>query len=244
MSESLTFVCWRWLSPVGYRSTFTPHTVYALREMIQRHYAKPHRFVCVTDRPKELPGIEAIPIWEFGAAIPSPFGRHNPSCYRRLKVFAPEAGKLFGPRLVSMDLDTVIVGDLEPLFDRPEDFVIWGESDFKTQWMNGSLWMLRTGTRTKVWTEFNEETSPGISKRAGCFGSDQGWMNYVLGKYEATWGRKDGVYSFRKHIFPTGGQLPADARVVNFHGRWDPWAYDAQKIPWIRAHYPAEKVPA
>jgi hypothetical protein len=234
----LTFVSWRWRSPVGYRSVFEPSTVYALRDMIQRHYPHPHRFCCVTDEPKALPGIETIRMWEDGAAIPSPSGRHNPSCYRRLKVFAPDAGKLFGERLVSMDLDTVIVGDLTPLFDRTEDFVIWGESDFKSQWYNGSLWMLRTGTRTKVWTEFDEDKSPLIAQRAGARGSDQGWISYVLGKKEATWGRKDGVYSFRKHIFAAGGALPPDAKIVCFHGHVDPWHYRAQQFKWIREHYP------
>jgi hypothetical protein len=240
----LTFVSWRWLSPVGYRSVFGPESVYALREMIQRHYPHPHRFVCVTDQPERLPGIETIRMWDDFAAIPSPFGRHNPSCYRRLKLFAPDAGKTFGERVVSIDLDTVITGDLTPLFDRPEDFVIWGESDFRTQWYNGSLWMLRTGTRPQVWDRFDEDTSPAIATRAGAKGSDQGWISFVLGKGEATWGRKDGVYSFRKHVAPNGWTLPADARIVNFHGRWDPWGYDAQKLPWVRAHYPVMAVPA
>jgi hypothetical protein len=235
----LTFVSWRWRSPVGYRSVFGPETVYALREMIRRHYDRPHRFVCVTDRPEELKGVETIRIWEDCAAIPSPFGRHNPSCYRRLKIFAPDAGKVFGERIVSIDLDTVIVRDVTPLFDVDVDFKIWGESDFKTQWYNGSVFMLKTGTRPQVWTEFNEETSPEITKRAGCFGSDQGWINYILGKKEATWGRADGIYSFRKHVYgQLGGVLPDDARIVNFHGRVDPWHHVAQQFAWVRAHYP------
>jgi hypothetical protein len=239
MREPVTFVSWRWLSPVGYRSVFGIETVYALKAMIAKHYAHPFRFVCVTDQPKLLPGIETIPMWDDCAAIPSPFGRHNPSCYRRLKVFAPDAGKVFGPRLVSIDLDTIIVSDITPLFDRDEDFVIWGESDFpRKQWYNGSLWMLRTGTRTQVWTRFDPETSPTRAARAGCKGSDQGWINYVLGKDEATWGRKDGIYSFRKHLFPLGDVLPEDARVVSFHGRCDPWSYQAQQFKWIRMHYP------
>lgn len=239
MSAPLTFVSWRWQSPVGYRSVFTPDTVYALRDMIARHYAKPHRFVCVTDQPELLLGIETIPMWEFGAAIPSPFGRHNPSCYRRLRVFAPDAGKLFGERLVSIDLDTVIVRDVTPLFDRPEDFVIWGESDFSKQWYNGSVWMLRTGTRPQVWTQFDPETSPERTRLAGARGSDQGWISYVLGKGEATWGRKDGIYSFRKHIFSQPGcPLPDDARLVAFHGHVDPWSYRAQQFKWVRDHYP------
>lgn len=234
----LTVVSWRWMSPVGYRSTFGPETVYALRDMVKRHLSIPHRFVCVTDRPEELRGVETIRLWDDCAAIPSPFGRHNPSCYRRLKIFAPDAGKVFGERLVSIDLDTVIVRDITPLFETDVDFKIWGESDFASQWYNGSIFMLKTGTRPRVWTEFNEDTSPEITRRAGCFGSDQGWINYILGKKEATWGRADGIYSFRKHLAPLGDHLPADARIVAFHGKVDPWSNRAQQFSWIRTHYP------
>lgn len=238
MSEPITFVSWRWHAQ-NYRSTFAPATVYALREMLARHYAKPHRFVCVTDQPEALPGIETIPLWPDACNVPSPIGHSYPSCYRRLKVFAPDAGEMFGPRLVSIDLDTVIVGDVTPLFDRPEDFVIWGESDFPhTTPYCGSMWMLRTGTRSKVWTEFDEVKSPRLAMKAGCRGSDQGFISYVLGKGEATWTRKDGVYSFRKHLQRYGHGLPSDARIVFFHGKEDPWGPIAQKIGWVKAHYP------
>lgn len=240
MSAPLTFVTWRWTPPKNYRSTFAPETVYALRDMIIRNYAKPHRFVCVTDQPEALPGIETIRLWDDCSTIPSPIGHSYPSCYRRLKVFAPDAGELFGERLVSIDLDTVIVGDITPLFDRPEDFIIWGESDFpRTTPYCGSLWMLKTGTRTKVWTEFDEATSPAKAMKAGCRGSDQGWLAYVLGKNEATWTRKDGVFSFRKHCAFNRYKLPLDARLVSFHGKVDPWSYKAQQIDWVKRHYPS-----
>jgi hypothetical protein len=240
VSEPVTFVSWRWQSPVGYRSVFAPHTVYALDEMLRRHYHQPFTHVCVTDQPEQLPGIKTIPMWEFGAAIPSPFGRHNPSCYRRLRVFAPDAGKLFGPRLVSIDLDTVIVNDITPLFETDADFKAWGCSDYKTQWLNGSLWMLRTGSHPEVWETFDPDKSPDISKRAGCFGSDQGWMRYVLGGKVPVWGEADGVYSYRKHIAPRGNVLPENARLVAFHGKVDPWSARAAHVDWIRKHYPQE----
>lgn len=234
----LTFLCWKWKSPQAYRSTFGPDSVHVLKRMIERHYHAPHRFVCVTDDTTGLEGIETFRLWDDYANIPNPNGAHNPSCYRRLKVFAPEAGEWFGERLVSMDLDTVIVGDITELFNRPEDFVIWGESDFpKSQWYNGSLWMLRTGTRTKVWTKFNPRHSPRIARKAGARGSDQGWFSYILGPHEATWGRTDGVYSYRKHIAPKGNTLPADAKIVAFHGRVDPWSYVGQQIPFVKENW-------
>jgi len=224
---------------VGYRSTFGPETVYALRDMIRRHYDRPHRFVCVTDEPEALRGVETIPLWTDCANIPSPIGHSYPSCYRRLKVFAPDAGDLFGPRLVSIDLDMVIVKDIAPLFDRPDDFVIWGESDFpKTTPYCGSLWMLKTGSRPQVWTEFDRKSSPKRAWQAGCRGSDQGWISFILGPNEATWTRADGVYSYRKHLAPAGNRLPDDARVVVFHGKTDPWSHKARQIPWIAQHYP------
>jgi hypothetical protein len=239
MTTPLTFVSWRWQPKPGYRSTFGPETVYALRHMIGQHYRGPHRFVCVTDRPQDLPGIETIPLWSDLCDMPSPLGHSYPSCYRRLKVFAPDAGEMFGPRLVSMDLDTVITGDITPLFDRPEDVVMWGESDYPgRQHYCGSMWMLRTGTRPKVWTDFHPKTSPLLARKAGARGSDQAWLSYALGPKEARWTRKDGVYSYRKDIARKGIDLPTDARIVFFHGKEDPWNGRMQCVPWVQKHYP------
>jgi hypothetical protein len=233
----ITFVTFKWEPPRHYRSSFGPDAVLVLRNMIARHYKKPHNFVCVTDNTAGLKGVNTFPLWDDHRDVPSPSGSHNPSCYRRLRMFAPEAKEWFGERVVVMDLDTVIVRDITPLFEEDVDFRIWGESDFpRTQWMNGSLWMLKTGTRTKVWTEFNPKRSPYLAKKAGARGSDQGWMSFILGKGERTWGREDGVYSFRKHVQPLG-HLPDDARMVMFHGRVDPWGYQARVIPWVQEHW-------
>lgn len=234
----LTFVTFKWAPVDGYRSKYGPEQVLTMQRMIARHYAKPHRFCCVTDDATGLDGIETVQLWNDYKDVPSPHGRNNPSCYRRLKLFAPDAGLVFGDRLVCIDLDMVIVGNIEPLFDRPEDFVIWGQSDYpKSQWYNGSLWMLRTGTRPKVWTEFIARQSPLMAMRAGKKGSDQGWISYILGPKEATWGEKDGVVSYRVHLSKTGWALPAHARVVAFHGRVDPWHYQAQQHAWVQEHY-------
>lgn len=237
-AESLTFVTFRWQPMPGYRSTFAPETVYALRAMIQRHYHGPMRFVCVTDAPQDLPGVETIPLWAEYADLRSPWGKSYPSCYRRLKLFAPDAGETFGPRLVCIDLDMVIVADITPLFAGGEDFKIWGESDFPhTQKYNGSLWMLKTGSRPQVWTQFGEH-APRLATTSGSRGSDQGWINHVLGPREATWGRADGVYSYRKDLARYQRGLPDDARIVAFHGKHDPWDAHTQQIGWVRQHYP------
>lgn len=234
-----TVLTWKWPAPRGYRSTFGPETVNVLRRMVARHYPAPHRFVCVTNDLAGLdPEVEVVPDRADFAAIPNPHGATNPSCYRRLRLFAPDAAEVFGERFVSLDLDCVITGDLRPLWDRPEAFVAWGDTNpQKGSHYNGSMLLLTAGARPQVWTAFDPKRSPARAKAAGCFGSDQGWISYCLGPREAKWTTADGVYSFRCHLAATPG-LPANARVVMFHGRLDPWAKTVRaRYPWVQEHW-------
>jgi diadenosine tetraphosphatase ApaH/serine/threonine PP2A family protein phosphatase len=234
----LTVVCWRWKPSRNYRSEFGPETVNTLASMVARHYKHPHRVVCVTDDPAGIDSsIGIVPLWDDLSDLVNPHGPHQPSCYRRLKAFAPEARDWFGDRFVSLDLDCVIVGDMAPLWNRPEEFVIWGSGTDKRVWCNGSMWMMTAGARKQVWETFNPKTSPAAAKRAGFFGSDQGWMAHCLGRKEAMWTTNDGVYSFRVHLNGGSKQLPSDARIVFFHGRYDPWSAHCQAIPWIAESY-------
>jgi hypothetical protein len=233
----LSVVTFKWKPAAGYRSTFTAEAVNTMSRMVARHYPSPHRFICVTDDAAGLaPGVEAIPLWKDFATIPSPHGGHNPSCYRRLRVFDPAIAEQLGPRFVCVDLDTVITGNLAPLWDRPEEFVIWGETDPRS-WYNGSMFLLSAGARPQVFRAFDPKTSPQRAKAAGKFGSDQGWISYCLGPGEPTWSRKDGVYSYRVHLKPNGGRLPAGARMVMFHGHVDPWSKESQQLPWVKEHW-------
>ena len=232
----VSVVCWKWEPRPGYRSTFGPETVNVLRSMVRRHYGD-CRFICVTDDTAGLdPGVEVVPDWKDFADIPSPHGGKNPSCYRRLRAFSPDIASVFGTRFVSLDLDTVVVGDLHPLWDRPEDFVIWGDTN-KSTFYNGSMMLMTAGSRRQVWEQFDPRKSPQQSKADGKWGSDQGWISYCLGPGEAKWSRADGVYSFRNDLQKTH-DLPANARLVSFHGRLDPWAaYIQQQYPWVKRHW-------
>lgn len=235
-----TVVCWRWKPRFDYRSTFGPETVNTLAAMVRRHYPHPHRFICVTDDADGIdPRVEVLPAWNDHAAVDSPHGRNNPSCYRRLRFFHPEAAQWFGSRAVSLDLDAVILGDVTPLWDRDEAFVAWGDTNpLPGSHYNGSMLLLTMGSRPQVWTDFDPTKSPDIARRAQCFGSDQGWISYCLGPTEAKWTKADGVYSFRNHIAPTPREVPSDARVVFFHGSLDPWSgYVQLNCPWVREHY-------
>lgn len=239
----LHVVCFKWKPDIPYRSKFSAKQVHILRNMVRRHYPGPHQFACITDDPEGLePDVRFIPLWKDHSTILNPSIRGGPSCYRRLKLFSKEAKELVGERIVCLDLDVVFTNDVTSLWDRDDEFIIW---DAGNQWgigspqnYNGSMFMLTAGARTCLWDEFDPNTTPRKVHERGYRGSDQGWMCYRLGGKEKTWTRNDGVLSYRKDITPNGGRLPAHAKLVIFHGKFDPWAPSVQQIsPWIRERY-------
>jgi len=243
----ITFVTFRWKAPPGYRKTFPAETVNIHRRMIRRHYPHPHRYVHLTDDPKGItePDIEVYELWKDLANVPNPY-HGGPSCYRRLKLFAGNAGDWLGERICMMDLDCVVVRDLTPLLHVPDDFKIWQnptahwrtDRGFRSHVYNGGFWILKAGARREVWDDFNPALSPVETKNAGLFGSDQAWIAHRLGAEESVWTPADGVYSWRFHIMKQyGGRLPANARVVWFHGKPDPWARECLRVPWIAEHW-------
>ena len=234
----LTFVCWKWKPPPGYRSVFGPGTVNTLHSMIQRHYRGEFELVCVTDDAAGIrPEVRCIDLWKDFSNVPSPHGRAYPSCYRRLRMFGPEAAKLFGDRFVSIDLDVVICRDITDLFDTDVDFRMYGDTAKGTPY-NGSLIQLKAGARPQVWQKFDPRYSPQLGLAKRYIGSDQAWIAVCLGPNEKKFTAADGVFSYRNEIAPRGGSLPPSAKIVIFHGNVDPWTPAMQaKHAWIREHY-------
>lgn len=231
----LKVICWKW-QQFGYRSQFDGEHVNVLRNMVRRNYPHPHEFICITDNRSNIDKtIKVIDIWDDYSCLRSPHGEQYPSCYRRLKMFSHEFGKIIGgKRFVSIDLDTVIVGDMSPVWNREEDFIIWGDTHPKTLY-NGSMQMMSVGSRAHVWEKFDPRESPIQTRKAKIMGSDQAWISYILGPGEAKWTQADGVYSYRMHLRQSGGQLPKDARIVFFHGNMDPWDYEIRgKLDWVK----------
>ncbi|MGF1456571.1 MAG: hypothetical protein ACFB6R_14485 [Alphaproteobacteria bacterium] len=245
----LTVVCWKWRPVPGSRhpaAPYTAHHVNVLRAMVRRHLHRSHNFVCVTDDPQGIDrDIRIVPLWDDLRDL----GR----CYLRLKAFAPDMAGCLGDRFVSIDLDTVIVDDITPLFETDMPFKIWGDVLASTPY-NGSLWLLRAGARPSVWSAFDPEADIPRAAEAGFIGSDQAWLSLHLGPGEAKWGRDDGVFSFRHHIlgrrnWPLGAlrrslpeamraRPPHGARIVFFHGTHDPSHPSVQDtFPWIKEHW-------
>lgn len=228
--------CFKWKPRGEYRSKFEAVHVNTLKNMVKRNLSMEHEFVCVTDDGAGLdPEIRVVPLWPNPVPV---FGSENrPNCFHRIRAFAPDMKAILGERFVWLDLDAVITGPLDPLFETDADFKMWGGTHPTTPY-NGSMVMMNAGARAQVWDKFNPRVSPHKGKERGHIGSDQAWISYCLGPNEQKWSKIDGVYSYRIDILKPKAVLPKDARIVFFHGRHNPWDDEVQLGQrWVREHY-------
>lgn len=232
-------VCtFKWSKP-GYRSKYGPENVNTLASMVRRNYVGDLDFVCITDDPDGIsPEIRIVPLWDEFRNLKNPSFSNGPNCYPRLKMFDASMADIIGPRFACFDLDVVITRNLNPILDRKDDFLIWGDT-VPGYWYNGSFWMMDAGARHQVYSQFDPVKSPRVSHAAGRRGSDQGWIAHCLGPHENTVSRRDGVFSFNNHIQRLyKGNLPLTARIVVFHGLHDPWHPEIQqRYQWVKEHY-------
>lgn len=231
----ISVVCWLWKGDRGYR----PAHVNALRQMIAANLKTPHRFICVTDQAEGFDrGVEVVktPAAAMTVAdVPTPEGGRFPSCYRRLWMFSAEAPKVLGERVLLVDLDVVVTGDLTPLVERTESFVGWRP---KLGWgtkdrVAGGLYLMTPGAHPEVWTDFNAE-GIAAARKAKFRGSDQAWLSFKLGKDVALWPDDAGIYALSD--LRGDDSLPSDARMVQFSGPDKPWDCS---LRWVRRNYPA-----
>lgn len=235
----LTAVLWKWADPLS-RTRYSAAHVNVLARSIRRHYSGPIRIVCFTDDPDGITECETLPIWAEHHKAESVMDRGVPLCLRRLRIFSDEMESLLGPRIVSIDLDALILGELNSLWDRPEDFVGWRVTNgMEPRVYNGSMFLLRAGAHSEVWDRFDPAISVPAMRRAGyCRGSDQSWMAYVLPKDLPHWSAADGVESFRMDGYHSGKRPGSGTRIVFFHGVVKPW--DLLRAPgfgWIAENW-------
>lgn len=248
----LSVVTWKW------GAQYPAEFVNRLARAVDRNLVAPHRFICVTDDMRGLdPRIDVIP--DRGEYAKMAAGSR--SCYRRLRMFDADARGMFGDHLLHLDLDTVIVGPLDPLIDRPEELVMWRQPQARIPLRHGyaynpSIMLMRVGSHDALWKRFHGDPDGTVAKAraAGWFGSDMAVINfYLMDKKIGAWTEGDGVLSWWVHIrkepdmkWKSGsprscdGSLPAGARVVHFHGSMSEGPGDPgmqARYPWIKEHW-------
>jgi hypothetical protein len=227
--ERLQVVLWKWRDPRKRHIIFdySADAVNRKASELRRYLTLPHDVVCITDDAAGLASdIRVVPLW--------PEGRELGACWCRLKAFAPEMTALIGPRFVWIDLDSIVVGPLDPLFERSDPLVLYRSDSVPGTPYNGSLLMMDAGARAKVWTSFDPAQSPALAREAGFLGSDQSWIAHVLGRKEAVWTKDDGVLHFSLDCVP---DLPAHGRIVFFPGVFKPhMARVREHAAWIEPY--------
>lgn len=238
MTDDLTICTWLWRQP-GCRTRYTAEHVNTWARMVGRHLERPHRLVCFTNMPEGIQApVETRPLPTDLVSVHNPHWSPRsgkPQCYRRLAMFRRDAAEWIGERFVSMDLDCVVLGALDPIFDRDEDLVLFRGTGPRRPY-NGSLILMTAGARPQVYEQFSAAEAARAGRRH--LGSDQGWLAYKLGPHEARFTDDDGV----RHMTPAirrrlqcNNCRPLGARLLFFPGRAKPW--DMIEVPAIREAY-------
>src|SRR4051812_2641221 len=111
---ALVVTTWLW-------GHYGEHYVRRLASAVHRNLNEAHRFICFTDTRRHLPNIEQHPIRDMDLT-------RVKGCFARLRLFDPEwqekLGIAPGDRVVNLDLDLVVTGELDPLFKMSRDFTI------------------------------------------------------------------------------------------------------------------------
>lgn len=213
---------------------YDPAYARKLAASVKRNLKSPHRFVVFSDRP--LDGVESRVIPIFFRDLLTVKG-----CFARLQMFDRKWQELNeiepGERICMIDVDSVITGPLDPLFNRPESFVILhGANAYNPCPFNGALQMIRAGTRhhQDIWDSFSIAASTAVPYYE--FPDDQGWIWHKLPE-AVGWqvGEESGVYVFQKPGWPGGTELPEGARIVTFVGKRNP--DQLQHLDWVKEHW-------
>ena len=221
----IAIVTWLW------GGKYAPVYVHRLARGLSLYLHQPYRFIVMTDRPQDLPEYEC-------RSILDPDLLRLKGCFARLRMFDPKWQAqldMFGERIVCIDLDTVITGQLDALFNRAEPFVILqGANASNPCPYTACLFMLRAGMHAEVWEDFSLEAVQTIRRYE--FPDDQGWLWHKIPK-AAGWnvGKESGIWSFRKRGWPANDVLPQGTRMVAFPGARDPSQFT--QLPWIKDNW-------
>lgn len=245
----LSVICYFWVDPGRKRSyQITPDDVRIWDRMIERNLTLPHRRICVTHRPDLIDFMETAPL-ESGVNSTHVSG----TCLVKLMHWKPDT--MLGDRIVAMDVDCVVTGSLDPLFERGEDVVLWKnpnyQQDGRRGFYQGSMQLLNRGARPFLWSDFNPHDTPrDLNRRFG--GAEQAWISERLNTSwpepgwqwnEAHWTEQDGVYGAGRLFNGRMGEgvtteLPDNARIVFLPGDRSPSQPEVRAShPWIERHW-------
>ncbi|WP_213322543.1 hypothetical protein [Klebsiella aerogenes] len=211
---------------------FTPKHAQWLHKQL-----KGHPSVCLTDA-GTISGVNTVPLL------------HGlPGWWSKLELFNPEHPDIGQEDLLYIDIDTVVTGDISPLFELDKMTMLsdFGSANPHEAPLASGLMYIPAAEKYKAWNAFwcNPEkimTRPRIPP----FHGDQGFLseiypdaqrfqvlfaNQIL-SYKADIATEQ-MYGHDPDIFrgDNSGVLPEEARIVCFHGFPRPWKTGLKWIP-------------
>jgi len=235
--NEISIVTFKWRKPnSGYKLKspveYSAEHVNTLYNSVKRNSTVPFNFICVTDDARGLnQEIQVIELWDKYKSLGG--------CYNRLYIFSKEIKDILGERFICIDLDCVIVSNIDSILTRKEDFIInkFISKSGHNQIYNGGLIMMNAGSRQQVWEDFDPVKSlillDKLRNEKNLVGSDQAWIQIVLGEKECMFTESDGVYDYS---FMPDRKLPDNAKMIFFPGKVDP-SQEKNKIEWIVEHW-------
>lgn len=244
----ISVVCYFWVDAARRRSyQISPENVRIWNNMVERNLTLPHRRICVTHRPDLIDFMETVPLDS---------SKHVPgTCGVKLMQWRSDIAPVLGERIISMDVDCVITGNIDHIVGRTEDAVFWRNPNYekggRRGYYQGSMQLLTAGARPFLYDDFDPKRTPlWLNRRFGGF--EQCWLSERLNTSypdagdewaEASWGEEDGVYGAGRMFRDQMGkgvqtELPDNARIVFTPGDRSPDQPQVQKLhPWIKEHY-------
>ena len=234
----LTVATYFWIDPASkHKFHYSPDDVRRLKTNIAKHLTTQHEFAVITDRGQLFEGDDDI------RPIPLDMTTHVPgTCFCRLHTFDRMGAEIFGQRMLVVDLDTLIVGNIDQIVNRDEDLVMW-HNPSRIPWdkpeqigrpyYNTSILLHRCGMMPWLKMDFDPH-KPG-------WRDDQWYLSHRLGQDMPYWDGKDGIYRLGREDTPGSGvmgKLPKNARIVTFPGSEGKWfePHIRHANPWIQEH--------
>ena len=203
-------VCWGNKYPDEY--------VKKLKRAVEKHLHWPHQFVCLSDR--VIDGVTCLPLHMSGEIW-----------WNKVQLFSQDSFPA-GARILYLDLDVVVVGDLASIaaqrFDEPLA-MIYNFGPNRGHCAHNSSVMLWTHGDRRVASIYDLYTNDVPKKLHG----DQCWIWRVLRDDIANFPR-DYIASYKYDVRPLGGKLPMGSRVIIFHGDPKP---DQVAESWVRENW-------
>lgn len=204
---------------------------------VERNTTVPHDFILYAgpeaQKPGRLNGLEA------GIRIVE---SEYPSWWVGMKAFEPGQSGIKTASFFGLGLDCVVVGNLDDLLNFPSDLAAMKDYPAhdcppgKENDCSMEVALFRNGMQKPLWEQYVREGKPQWCMTAKPAAGKlplqfQGWINETkalrVDLFPENW-----VASYKLTVWEHG--LPADCRIVSFHGRPKPGEVDE---PWLQEHW-------